>query len=63
MIDICPICGSQLSKEIWLMNPPTRGLKCTKCGRVEETFGDAHLSHPRNCCKGRTYPFGREFEV
>ena len=57
MTDICPICGGEFKKEIWLENPPVRGMKCGKCGRVEEVFREDGKKHPRNNHKGRSYPF------
>lgn len=57
MTDICPICGGKLEREIWLENPPVRGLKCEKCGRVEEIFRKDMKTHPRTDHKGRPYPF------
>lgn len=57
MTDICPICGGEFKREIWLENPPIRGMKCGKCGRVEEVFLKDGKKHPRNNHKGRSYPF------
>lgn len=58
--DICPICGGVLGKEIWLNNPPNRGKKCTKCGRVDEIPREEITIHPRNGYKGSVYPFKRK---
>ena len=57
MSDICLICGGKLGAEIWMINPPIRGMKCLKCGRVEEVFRDEAKSHPRTNHRGKVYPF------
>ena len=63
MRDICPICGSKLSKEVCLNNPPNRGMKCTKCGRVEEIPREEHRYHPHNGWKPGNPVCGREVPV
>lgn len=46
--DNCPICGGKLGPEIMLLNPPNRGRKCKKCGRVDETPKHKYIRHSKN---------------
>lgn len=46
--NICPICGGELSKEVYFQNPPNRSRKCTKCGRMNEMPREKVFRRPRN---------------
>ena len=48
MSNICPICGGELAKEILYNNPPMRGRKCKKCGRVEDVPKEMEIRRPKN---------------
>ena len=48
MSDICPICGGKLGSEVLLNNPPMRGRKCKKCGRIEDVPKDTIIRQPKN---------------
>lgn len=57
MTDICPICGGEFNREIWLVNPPIRGMKCSKCGRVEEVFRENSKQYSQANHRKRRYPY------
>lgn len=56
MTDVCPICEGKLGKRIILTNPPLRGRKCEKCGRVEDVPRELITRSPKNQLKwGETW--------
>ena len=64
IIEICPICGSDLEHTVLTSNPPQRKVKCSRCGwqhvetektiRIPYVVGDQNKQSPCDTCTNNT---------